>query len=307
MTQDTSRSSASTAAARFGAGAIDVWAQITTPRMAAQPWMASLLRWTGRPGDTSVPSLESTLLAMDEAGVELALLSAWYGPNGPLVRNEDVAKALDAAPKRFRGLASVDLRDPAAAVRTLREVVDGERFVGVRLVPWLWDLPPNDRRYYPVYVACIEAGVPFCTQIGHTGPLLRSEPGRPIPYLEDVLLDFPELVVVGGHVGFPWISEVVSLAHKFPNFYVDTSAYAVHRLPAELVAFMKREGRSRVLFGTNWPMLSPARCLERLSELDLGDEVERLFLAENARRVFGLAAAASAEGPPTGTRSGSAP
>jgi predicted TIM-barrel fold metal-dependent hydrolase len=72
----------------------------------------------------------------------------------------------------------------------------------------------------------VELGVPVCTQIGHTGPLCPSEPGRPIPYLDNVLLDFPDLVVVGGHVGHPWLDEVVSLATKYPNFYVDTSAYA---------------------------------------------------------------------------------
>ncbi len=124
--------------------------------------------------------------------------------------------------------------------------MDSEKFVGVRIVPWLWDLLPNDRRYYPVYAACVEAGVPFCTQIGHTGPLRRSEPGRPIPYLEDVLLDFPELVVVGGYVGFPWVDEVITLVHKFPNFYVDTSAYALHRLPPDFTHFMKTNGRTRV-------------------------------------------------------------
>jgi uncharacterized protein len=151
-------------------------------------------------------------------------------------------------------------------------------------------LPPNDRRYYPVYVACIEAGVPFCTQIGHTGPLRRSETGRPIPYLEDVLLDFPELVVVGGHVGFPWIDEVLSLARKFRNFYVDTSAYAVHRLPPDFVTFMKGQGRARVLFGTNWPMLSPAQCLEGLNALGLDDEARHMFLEGNARHIFRLEA-----------------
>jgi predicted TIM-barrel fold metal-dependent hydrolase len=156
------------------------------------------------------------------------------------------------------------------------------------VVPWLWDLPPNDRRYYPIYVACIEAGVPFCTQIGHTGPLCRSEPGRLIPYLDDVLLDFPELVVVGGHVGFPWIDELASLAFKYPNLYVDTSAYAVHRLPPVFVDFMKGHGSSRVLFGTNWPMLSPKRCLEKLDVLGLSEAQKDAFLFGNARRVFGL-------------------
>jgi uncharacterized protein len=120
------------------------------------------------------------------------------------------------------------------AQREIRRWVDGKRFVGVRFVPWLWDLPPNDRLYYPIYAACIELGVPFCTQIGHIGPLKRSECGRLIPYLEDVLLDFPELVVVGGHVGFPWLDELTTLTIKFPNFFVDTSAYALHRLPKAL-------------------------------------------------------------------------
>lgn len=267
---------------------IDVWAQITTDRMARQPWMETLLRWIGRPGDFLVPTVQSTLAAMDAAGVQTMLLSAWHGPNGSLISNEEVATAIDAAPTRFRGLAAVDLTNPVQAVRDIRRWVDGEKFVGVRVVPWLWNLPPNHRLYYPVYAACVEAGVPFCTQIGHTGPLMRSETGRLIPYLEDVLLDFPDLVVVGGHVGFPWIDELVSMAIKFPHFYVDTSAYALHRLPPDFVAFMKGVGRGRVMFGTNWPMLSPAQCLKGLADVGLTAEDEAAFLHGTAKRIFKL-------------------
>lgn len=269
-------------------GAIDVWAQMTTERMAKAPWLETLLRWTGQTGKPLVPSPEMTLQAMDAAGVDIALLSAWHGPQGSLISNEEVAAQIDAAPERIRGLATVDLTDPMQAVREIRDWVDGERFVGVRLVPWLWDLPPNDRRYYPVYAACIDAGVPFCTQIGHTGPLKRSETGRLIPYLEDVLLDFPDLVVVGGHVGFPWIDELISLTIKFPNFFVDTSAYAVHRLPKGFVEYMQGVGSSRVMFGTNWPMLSPKKCLEHIDTLGLTDAQRDAFLFENAQRVFKL-------------------
>lgn len=267
---------------------VDAWAQITTVRMARAPWLATLLRWTGRPEDQSVPSPQSTLAAMDAAGVDIALLSAWYGPQGPLITNEEVADQIAAAPDRFRGLASADITNPMQAVRDLRQWVDGKRFVGVRIVPWLWDLPPNDRRYYPLYAACVDLGVPLCTQIGHTGPLKRSECGRLIPYLEDVLLDFPELVVVGGHVGFPWLDELVTLTIKFPNFHVDTSAYAVHRLPPDFVAYMKGVGASRVMFGTNWPMLSPQRCLEHLEQLGLDAKHRAAYLGGNARRVFKL-------------------
>lgn len=269
-------------------GVVDVWSQITTDRMARQPWLETLLRWTGREGEIAVPSAISTLAAMDNASVDISLLSAWHGPQGALISNEEVSALIDFAPERFRGLAAVDLTKPMEAVREIRHWVDGKRFVGVRLVPWLWDLPPNHRLYYPVYAACVEAGVPFCTQIGHTGPLKSSEHGRPIPYLEDVLLDFPELVVVGGHVGFPWINELVSLAVKFPNFYVDTSAYALHRLPPDFIAFMKGIGRGRVMFGTNWPMLSPKQCLKGLAQLELEPDVEAAFLEGTARRLFKL-------------------
>ena len=184
--------------------AIDVWAQITTDRMAQRPWMKTLLRWTGRSED-NLESIDTTLKAMDAGGVDIALLSAWHGPEGSLISNDEVAAMVEAAPNRFRGLATVDLDKPMEAVREVRRRIDRKTFVGVRVVPWLWGLPPNDRRYYPVYAACIDAGVPFCTQVGHTGPRRSSDTGRLIPYLEDVMLDFPELVVVGGHVGFPWL------------------------------------------------------------------------------------------------------
>jgi len=259
-----------------------------TERMAREPWLEPLLKWTKQTGAPVVPTVESTIQVMDEASVEISILSAWHGPTGSLISNQEVSDQIDQAPDRFRGLVSVNLNEPMQAVRDIRRWVDKERFVGVRVVPWLWDLPPNDRRYYPIYAACVDLGVPFCTQVGHTGPLLRSETGRPIPYLEDVLLDFPELVVVGGHVGFPWIDELISLTIKFPNFHVDTSAYAVHRLPPNFIEYMKTIGSKRVMFGTNWPMLSPAQCLKHLESLALSEEQKNAFLSGNARRVFSL-------------------
>ena len=169
-------------------GTIDVWAQITSERMAQRPWMQTLLRWT-KQDDRPLHTPQTTIEAMDAAGVEIPLLSAWHGPERDLITNDEVARQIDAAPERFRGLATVDLERPMDCVREIRRLVDGRTFVGVRIVPWLWGLPPNDRRYYPIYAACIDAGVPFCTQIGHTGPLCRSETGRMIPYLEEVMLD----------------------------------------------------------------------------------------------------------------------
>jgi uncharacterized protein len=156
-------------------------------------------------------------------------------------------------------------------------------------VPWLWNAPPTDRRYYPLFAECVELGVPFCTQVGHTGPLRPSETGRPIPYIDQVALDFPELVIVCGHVGYPWTEEMVAVARKHPNVYIDTSAYTTERLPVELVNFMKtRTGQRKVLFGTNYPMMSHDRALAGLDELGLSPDARRDYLRGNAERVFNL-------------------
>jgi predicted TIM-barrel fold metal-dependent hydrolase len=267
---------------------IDVWAQQPNPIFTAQPWLDTLLRWTGQERSGVTVDADATVAAMDRGGVDVALMSAWCGPAGMLISNDEVADLVHRHPARFRGVGTADIRWPAAACRELRRCVNDLGFVAIRVVPWLWNLPPNDRRYYPLYATCVELGVPLCTQIGHTGPLCPSEPGRPIPYLDDVLLEFPELVVVGGHVGYPWIDEVLSLATKYPNFHVDTSAYAAHRLPAALVEFMRGRGRTRVLFGTNWPMLDAERALARLSDLELDDDATESYLSGNARRVFNL-------------------
>ena len=267
---------------------IDAWIQHPTPSFLAEPMFESLLRWMGVEQVPSEIPAEWTLAALDGAGVGRALVSAWHGPRGPLLSNQHVADVVAAHPDRFVGLCSVDLRKPMEAVEELRRRV-AEGFVGLRLLPWLWELPPDDRLYYPLYAACVDLGVPFCLQVGHTGPLMPSGPGRPIPHLERVALDFPELTIVAGHIGAPWTEEMIFLSRKFENVYIDTSAYRPRRYPLALVNFLKGRGRRKVLFGSNFPMLTPALCIQDLPGLGLDDETTRLFLHDNAARIFGLA------------------
>jgi uncharacterized protein len=269
---------------------IDVWMQHPTARFLRSDMLASLRRWTGGGiPDGDVP-IDATIASMDAAGVELGLLSAWRGPNGQdLVSNDEVAEWVRLHPNRFAGLATVDLDRPMEAVRELRGRVRDGGFVGLRVVPWLWNAPPTDRRYYPLFAECVESSVPFCTQVGHTGPLRPSETGRPIPYIDQVALDFPELVIVCGHVGYPWTEEMVAVARKHENVYIDTSAYTIKRLPDELVRFMKTgTGQRKVLFGTNYPMMSHAHALAGLDELVLDGAARDDFLHNNAERVFAL-------------------
>ncbi|MCA9688899.1 MAG: amidohydrolase family protein [Nannocystaceae bacterium] len=271
----------------------DVWIQHPTPEFLADPMFASLRRWMGLARVPDDIPLAFTLAALDVAKVDRALISAWWGPDGPLLANDDVAALTRAHPDRLIGIGSVDLRRPMAAVAEARRCVEELGFVGIRVLPWLWELPPDDRRYYPIYAACVELGVPFCTQVGHTGPLRGSEFGRPIPHIDNVALDFPALKIVAGHVGYPWTDEMVALATKYENVFIDTSAYKPARLPLQLVAFLRGHGRRKVMFGSNWPMIQPAACLQQLDMLELDDEARGLYLDGNAARVFGLPGAAS--------------
>ncbi len=266
---------------------VDVWMQQPTRRFLEQPIFESLWRWL-HVEDPPVVPLEATVEQMERAGVRLGLVSAWWGPQGPIIDNDEVAGFVSCHPDRLIGIASVDLSRPMQAVRELRRCVRTLGFRGLRVIPWLWNLPPDDRRYYPLYAECVELGVPFCLQVGHTGPLCPSEPGRPIPYLEHVALEFPGLKIVAGHIGFPWTGEMISLATKFPNVYIDTSAYKASRYPRDFVDFLRSYGRRKVMFGTNYPMLTADDCLRDLDRLDLDEETKRLFLFENAAGVFGL-------------------
>jgi predicted TIM-barrel fold metal-dependent hydrolase len=274
---------------------VDAWAQHPTARHLAHPMFDSLRRWTrGEHGSNALSAaagewpLSVTLASMDEAGVTRSLISAWEGPRGPLISNDEVASFVRVAPERLVGVGSVDLSSPRQAVREVRRCVRELGFKAIRVLPWLWELPPTHARFYPVFHECCELGVPFCTQVGHTGPLMPSEVGRPIPYIDQVAIDFPDLVMVCGHIGYPWTEEMIAVATKHSNVYIDTSAYTVRRYPPQLVAYLRAHGAGKVLFGSNWPMISPRKALEGLDELALATDTRAAFLAGNAIRVFSL-------------------
>ena len=95
-------------------------------------------------------------------------------------------------------------------------------------------------------------------------------------------------MIIAGHIGYPWTLEMVALATKYPNVYIDTSAYACHRYPPELVSYLRGHGRAKVLFGTNYPMITAAAALAGLGELGLDDQARELFLHATAERLFPL-------------------
>lgn len=271
---------------------IDAWAQPAFGRVREElPEAVRLFEKSGTAEllDRRLTPAEVVAL-MDAAGVSRLMLSAWCRPGRWLITNDEVAEFVQAFPDRFTGVAAVDLANPVAAVRELDRAVRQSGFKALRVVPWLWKLPPNDKLYYPLYVKCVELDIPFCTQVGHTGPLMPSETGRPIPYLDEVALTFPELRIVGGHIGFPWTDEMIGLCWKHDNVYIDTSAYLPRVYPPQLLDYMRGHGKNKVLFGSNFPQLSLAKCMAQVRKLELPDRVMEDFLGGNARSVFKLGA-----------------
>lgn len=173
------------------------------------------------------------------------------------------------------------------AVREVRRGADEFGCRAVRFEPFLYDLPPSDRTYYPVYATCAELGLAVQIQVGHTGPpQYPSEPGRPI-HVDRVAVDFPELRIVCGHIGWPWTEEMIAVAWKHPNVYVDTSAHLPKHYPAEFVRFLRTFGQDKVLFASDWPLVSYERLLREVDDvLALPDDVKHKFLWSNARRAL---------------------
>jgi uncharacterized protein len=267
---------------------IDTWL-IPNPPEVARRWPPQLRRafeMFGQERLLSGQTAAEVVAEMDAAGIDLAILTGLVEGDFA-VPNDTVAEWVRAFPDRFAGRCCVDPRDPAAACRELSRCVGELGFGSLQVLPYAFGLPFSDRLYYPLFAKCVELGVPVVTQVGHTGSLLPSEPGRPI-YLDQVALDFPELVIVGGHIGWPWTDEMLALAWKHPNVYVDASAHLPSRYPGAFVEFLGGAGADKAIFGTDYPMLRMDRTVRAV--FDLGLDADRLdkFLYRNAAKVYGL-------------------
>ncbi len=276
--------------------AIDAWATWISPEGATR-WPREYLHIFRKYRSPQVifegMSIEQMIDEMDAAGVDRCVLSAFYHRDTAVSSNEEVAEQVARFPDRFVGAGAVNpLAKPMAVAREVERLVRDLGLRAVRLEPYMYGdgtvgLAPNDKRYWPVYIKCAELGVPVCIQVGHTGPLLPSECGRPI-YLDEVALAFPELTIIGCHLGQPWHEEMMTLAWKHENGYIETSARTPRHWPESFVRFAKGWGRDKVLWATDYPLLSFERTLAELDDLDLGAETTRRIVRDNAIRAFGL-------------------
>jgi predicted TIM-barrel fold metal-dependent hydrolase len=174
-------------------------------------------------------------------------------------------------------------------LRDLDHAVNALGFVGAHLYPHWFSLPPDAARYYPYYAKCCELDIPIMMQVGQNLIYSRERRlpsvGRPIT-LDQVAIDFPELRLLGIHIGVPWADEMIAMAWKHENVFIGVDAYAPKHWPPQLVHYLNTYGREKVLFGTDWPVIDPERAMREIDALSLRPEARRLLMRENALRVF---------------------
>ncbi|MBX5474221.1 MAG: amidohydrolase [Thermoleophilia bacterium] len=210
------------------------------------------------------------------------------------VPNEEIAAAAAANPDVLVPFASVDPHRPNAADEVTRLVRDhGVR--GFKFHPNIQAFYPNDRAFYPMYEAIQAAGVPALFHTGHSGigsglrggGGIRLKYSNPM-YVDDVAVDFPDLKIVLAHPSFPWQDEAISVALHKEQVYIDLSGWSPKYFPPQLVRYANTLLRDRVLFGSDYPMITPDRWLADFEQADFKDEVRPLILKENAVRLLGL-------------------
>jgi uncharacterized protein len=246
------------------------------------------------PERRSIDELAAEYRALDVLGVLLAW-DAETATGRPRIPNEVVADACARHPDAFVGFGSVDPHKGEAAVAEV-ERIRALGLRGVKFHPTMQAFTPDDERHRPIFDACERLGLIALFHTGTSGigagepggQGLRLEPSRPI-HLDAVAADHPRLQVVAAHFAWPWHLELIAMALHKSNIHIDISGWAPRHLPAEVVREMSGRLRDRFLFGSDYPFIRPERCLEELRGLELGDQVLRRLLVDNAARLLGLA------------------
>jgi predicted TIM-barrel fold metal-dependent hydrolase len=230
------------------------------------------------------PELNELLDAMDAHDVDKAVLMSNV--------NAVAGRALqfvDARPDRFALAAGgFNLLRPMKTVRTLQAFVENHPVAYAIVGPSFWGdgmYPPTDAVYFPLYTKCCELELPLCMNAGIPGPPLPAEPQNPI-HLDRVCYRFPELKLAMIHGADPWWDTAIRLMLKYPNLRLMTSAWSPKYLPESLLHFMRTRGQDRIMFASDYPVLSFERCLGEALALELPDDVRDNWLYNNADAFF---------------------
>lgn len=231
---------------------------------------------------------------LDAAGIEQCFLHAEYEFFGTTAQTlNDRARALaEAHPGRFVTFASVELDDSLSAYRQARQALTEAGFLGINLQPGFRHWSPTDSRLYPMYALCADLGAPVAIHTGiNYSTVHQLEWERPL-HLDRICCEFPDLILIACHAGWPWVPEMMAVARKHRNVYFDIGAIAPRylALPGSgwetLWQFANTILSEQIMFATDWPMMSFERALREIDQLPLRDGVKERLLGGNAEDLL---------------------
>jgi uncharacterized protein len=266
--------------------AIDCLVNVNMGDVKQPDWMIRVKEDYFKAGDTFLKSAElpELLEDMDANGVRRAILLTKIGEI-----DSRAIRFAEEEPGRFAlGVGGFNLLRPMETVRTLESFVRDHPVAYATIGPSFWGdgmYPPSDAVYYPLYTKCCELDLPLCTNTGIPGPPIPGEVQNPI-HLDRVCVRFPELRLCMTHGADPWWDSAIRLMLKYRNLRLMTSAWSPKRLPESLLHFMSTRGKDRIMFATDYPVLSMERCIGEAQALGLPSEALDAWLFGNADAFF---------------------
>jgi predicted TIM-barrel fold metal-dependent hydrolase len=229
---------------------------------------------------------------MDECGIDLSVVSGLAGLDARFPQRNytvsDVLEWCEAHPGRMLAAMTIEgLGSISHICRMIEELAPNPAFAVVRVVPIFLEEPINSARLYPIYERCEGLGVTVSVNVGVPAPRLRTAYQDPL-LLDDVLIDFPDLTIVGAHMGHPWESLLVNFMRKYDKLYLTNSGYLAKYMVPEILTYMNSSvGIDRLIFASDAPRIAADRAIESARALPIRDEAIERFLGENALAALG--------------------
>lgn len=198
----------------------------------------------------------------------------------------DIAGAIADYPGMFVGAIMLDVRLGYAAAKHVRIAVEEYGLSAVRIMTSHSMISIDDALCFPLYTVACELGIPVTINVGIPGPTKPARYQYPMP-IDDVALTFPDLTIVMTHMGNPWITEVVALMEKHRRVYLMTSGWAPKYVPEEIRTFMSTRGAGKVMWASDYPVLSIERTVNEGKALDVRADSLPRYMGANALEVFG--------------------
>jgi len=247
---------------------------------------------------TSPQPIQTYLSQMEIEQIDKAVLlpiDATTSFNCSMPTNDIVAEIVERYPDKFIGFGSIDPNNVESGVKELERIVNELNLSGLKLVPYIQNFDPSDKKFYPIYEKAQELGIPILLHTGMTyvphGKLDYCHPLK----IDEIALNFPDLKIILAHFGWPWVVDAAILAMRHKNVYLDISdcfsgtpyehlkTLLIEQIPQRIV---ERFISDKILFGSNYPRIEADKMLRALKALPLREDVKQKIMSKNARNLL---------------------